>query len=175
LEKLYHFVCECPWCSLTGDKSIESDINRNELKSWLEKRVTFKVWRGCIDVTRNALINGNESQIEKLKAEGLHTTLPLIYLDLLLAYVAYADKAKAQKYGQLVLERLKKLSPGILRQNEMDLDDIKKLMEYPEEHWSWGYGLNRDKMTRVDVANDGPLRQCFINMNAEQQREYMGA
>jgi hypothetical protein len=148
LKELYHFICECPWCKLTGDKSIESDINRNELKSWFEKRVTFRVWVQGLSVTRKALIDGNESQIETIKAEGLHRILPIIYMDLQLAYVAYADKAKAQKYGQLVLERLEKSSSSTLEKEKIDLEDIKKLTENPEENHLWGYGLNRDKMTQ---------------------------
>jgi hypothetical protein len=152
LKELYHFVCGCSWCSLTGGKSIQSDINRKELKLWFEKRVTFKVWRGSLGVTRKALIDGNESQIATIKAEGLEGTLPFIYLDLHLAYVAYGDKAKAEKYSRLVLERLEKISPSILEQENVDPDDIKMITGEPTEHWLWGYGLNREKTTQADVA-----------------------
>jgi hypothetical protein len=162
------------------------------------RRLTFKVWQRRIDLTHRELIAGNESQIETLKAEGMHRILHGLYIDLLQAYVAYSDKAKVQKYGQLVLEKFERMGPSFLEQEKVDLGDIRNMTENPEEHWLWGYGYNREKLVKVDVpagsaknpvppkdysqfmywsmpdfSKDGPLRQVFNSMNARQQTEFM--
>ena len=71
LQQAYCFTCQCAWCSLSAEESLQSDRNRHEILTWCDNHIDLP--DGCATPlsTNESYVSEGKRIIEVCKKEGI--------------------------------------------------------------------------------------------------------
>ena len=96
----FRFSCQCAWCSLPAEESLESDRNRHEILTWYDNHLSPRLWRATPLSTNESYISEGKRIIKVCKKEGLELQLKSFVTDMMVAYALLADASNCRKYAR---------------------------------------------------------------------------
>ena len=109
----YCFTCQCAWCSLSAEESLQSDRNRHEILTWYDNHLSVDRWCATPLSTNQCYLEEGKRIIEVGKKEGIESRVEAFVEDMVLAYALLADTANCRKYARLMLGIAKaNVAPG---------------------------------------------------------------
>jgi len=128
--QIRNFTCQCAWCSLSTEESLQSDRNRHEILTWYDKHHPVAVWFITTPVSENeGYISEGERTIRLCKKEGLEVLMHSFAMNMVLAYSQMADTPNCQKYARMALGIVKARAPP----GHKDIGMVEGFIENPKE------------------------------------------
>jgi len=139
----WHFTCQCAWCSLSTEESLQSDRNRHEILNWGDNYPPVSLWSGLtpLSAMRSSISEG-ETIIEICKKEGLEMLTQLFAIDMVFAYSEMADTPNCLKYARMAFGiALARQPPG-----HQQLTLLQRYLENPRKAAgeAWGKRLPKN-------------------------------
>ena len=99
----YGFTCQCAWCSLPAEESLQSDRNRHEILTWYDNHLRPCLWDLTPLSTNESYLSEGQRIIEVCKKEGVENQVDSFARDMMVAYSMLADASNCRKYARLML------------------------------------------------------------------------